>query len=139
MDLSCAFPPMRCGPAACQYSRKAACICIAHIDAGQGAHDAPGKGPDNWHSTQDTYQRLTFKTVAFWTTVSSQYSVKYVVKVDDDSYVRLDRLTIALGQWAEMGSGKPSCACSAEHCRTTAKAVLPAPPSLNCSAALQST
>ena len=42
--------------------------------------------------------------------MSSLYSVKYVVKVDDDSYVRLDRLTIALGQWAGMGSGKPAAA-----------------------------
>ena len=61
---------------------------------------------DAWRPVQDTYQRLTFKTVAFWNVVSSQFSVEYVVKVDDDSYVRLDRLTIALGQWAEMGSGK---------------------------------
>lgn len=57
-------------------------------------------------TTQDNYKRLTFKTVAFWEQVSSTYSVKYVVKVDDDSYVRLDRLPIALGQWAGMGSGE---------------------------------
>ena len=54
---------------------------------------------------QDIYQRLTFKTVAFWEVVSSLYNVDYVVKVDDDSYVRLDRLSIALSQWASMGSG----------------------------------
>ena len=56
-------------------------------------------------SLQDIYQRLTFKTVAFWEVVSSLYSVEYVVKVDDDSYVRLDRLSIALSQWANMGAG----------------------------------
>jgi galactosylxylosylprotein 3-beta-galactosyltransferase len=72
-----------------------------------------GKAADEWLCLQDTYQRLTFKTVAFWRAVSSQYSVKYVVKVDDDSYVRLDRLTIALGQWAEMGSGKSAAICQA--------------------------
>ena len=71
-----------------------------------------GKGADDWQSPQDTYQRLTFKTVMFWSTVSSLYSVKYVVKVDDDSYVRLDRLTIALGQWADVGAGKPAAALS---------------------------
>ncbi len=54
---------------------------------------------------QDIYQRLTFKTVEFWEVVSSLYNVDYVVKVDDDSYVRLDRLSIALSQWASMGSG----------------------------------
>jgi hypothetical protein len=55
---------------------------------------------------QDTYKRLTFKTVAFWERVSALYDVKYVVKVDDDSYVRLDRLTIALQQWADKGAGE---------------------------------
>lgn len=65
---------------------------------------------------QDIYQRLTFKTVAFWEVVSNLYDVNYVIKVDDDSYVRLDRLSIALSQWANMGAGAltdpstcPSC------------------------------
>ena len=58
---------------------------------------------------QDIYQRLTFKTVAFWEVVSSLYSVEYVIKVDDDSYVRLDRLSIALSQWANMGAGALIC------------------------------
>ena len=49
---------------------------------------------------------MTFKTVAFWEHVSGLYDVNYVVKVDDDSYVRLDRLTIALQQWADRGAGK---------------------------------
>ena len=56
---------------------------------------------------QDIYQRLTFKTVAFWEVVSTLYNVNYVIKVDDDSYVRLDRLSIALSQWANMGAGVP--------------------------------
>ena len=33
------------------------------------------------------------------------YDVNYVIKVDDDSYVRLDRLSIAVSQWANMGAG----------------------------------
>ena len=57
------------------------------------------------HTLQDIYQRLTFKTVAFWELVSTLYNVNYVIKVDDDSYVRLDRLSIALSQWASMGAG----------------------------------
>jgi galactosylxylosylprotein 3-beta-galactosyltransferase len=57
-------------------------------------------------ASQDIYQRLTFKTVAFWEVVSSLYNVDYVIKVDDDSYVRLDRLSLALSQWAQMGAGE---------------------------------
>ena len=63
---------------------------------------------------QDIYQRLTFKTVAFWEVVSSLYNVEYVVKVDDDSYVRLDRLSIALSQWANMGAGALICSRATE-------------------------
>lgn len=37
--------------------------------------------------------------------VSNLYNVNYVIKVDDDSYVRLDRLSIALSQWSNMGAG----------------------------------
>lgn len=55
---------------------------------------------------QDIYQRLTFKTVAFWEVVSNLYNVDYVIKVDDDSYVRLDRLSIAISQWSDMGAGE---------------------------------
>ncbi|KAK9908931.1 hypothetical protein WJX75_004855 [Coccomyxa subellipsoidea] len=58
---------------------------------------------------RDIYQRLTFKTVAFWEIVSKLYNVKYVVKVDDDSYVRLDRLSIALSQWTQMGAEYIGC------------------------------
>lgn len=66
--------------------------------------------------TQDTYKSLTFKTVAFWEVVSQQFNVQYVVKVDDDSYVRLDRLAIALGQWQAMGAGAiPTCAPALTH------------------------
>lgn len=45
--------------------------------------------------------------MAFWELVSRLYHVKYVVKVDDDSYVRLDRLSIAMSQWRQMGAGVP--------------------------------
>ena len=54
---------------------------------------------------QDTYQRLTFKTVALWKAVSTLYNVTYVVKVDDDSYVWLDRLGIAAQQWMRTDAG----------------------------------
>ena len=33
------------------------------------------------------------------------FSVRYIIKVDDDSYVRLDRLAVAVGQWQAFGAG----------------------------------
>ena len=44
--------------------------------------------------------------MAFWEVVSNLYNVDYVIKVDDDSYVRLDRLSIAISQWSDMGAGE---------------------------------
>ncbi|KAK9834060.1 hypothetical protein WJX81_006707 [Elliptochloris bilobata] len=58
---------------------------------------------------RDTYKTLTFKTVAFWEVVAQHFSVQYVIKVDDDSYVRLDRLAIAIGQWQAIGAEYIGC------------------------------
>ncbi len=44
--------------------------------------------------------------MALWKVVEEQYDAHYVLKVDDDNYVRLDRLAIALDQWTERGAGK---------------------------------
>jgi len=73
----------------------------AHCARGRGLRSRASSAP----SAQDTYKTLTFKTVAFWEVVAAQFSARYVVKVDDDSYVRLDRLAVALGQWQAMGAG----------------------------------
>lgn len=43
--------------------------------------------------------------MALWKVVEEQYDAQYVLKVDDDNYVRLDRLAIALDQWTEFGAG----------------------------------
>lgn len=40
-----------------------------------------------------------------WQLVYEQYNVKYVIKVDDDNYVRLDRLAVAVQQWEYFGAG----------------------------------
>lgn len=63
---------------------------------------------------QDHYKTLAFKTLAFWQLVIEQYDAKYIIKVDDDNYVRLDRLAIAVRQWDDQGAGAPlagSTAC----------------------------
>ncbi len=55
---------------------------------------------------QDHYDTLSYKTMALWKVVEEQYDAQYVLKVDDDNYVRLDRLAIALDQWTDMGAGQ---------------------------------
>lgn len=56
--------------------------------------------------------------MALWKVVEEQYDAQYVLKVDDDNYVRLDRLAIALDQWTEFGAGDTSTSIT-ENCRMT--------------------
>ena len=66
---------------------------------------------------QDHYKTLAFKTLAFWQLVIEQYNARYIIKVDDDNYVRLDRLAIAVRQWEDIGAGAaPVLAGSAHSC-----------------------
>ncbi|KAK9905686.1 hypothetical protein WJX75_004632 [Coccomyxa subellipsoidea] len=58
---------------------------------------------------QDHYDTLSYKTMALWKVVEEQYDAQYVLKVDDDNYVRLDRLAIALDQWTEFGAEYIGC------------------------------
>ena len=56
---------------------------------------------------------LSYKTLALWRLAEERFEADYVIKVDDDNYVRLDRLAIALGQWTDLGAGSHSfCAAS---------------------------
>lgn len=48
---------------------------------------------------------LSFKTFEFWKVVSKKFNADYVVKIDDDNYVRLDRLAVAIRQWQFLGTG----------------------------------
>lgn len=54
---------------------------------------------------QDEYHALSYKTMALWRMAEEQFDVQYLIKVDDDNYVRLDRLAVALGQWHDLGAG----------------------------------
>jgi hypothetical protein len=56
---------------------------------------------------QDKYDMLSYKTMALWKVVEEEFNVQYLVKVDDDNYVRLDRLALAFDQWTGMGAGAP--------------------------------
>ena len=55
--------------------------------------------------TQESYAALNKKTLAFFSTVARQYDAEYIVKVDDDAFVRLDRLSRAVDQWHQLSAG----------------------------------
>ena len=54
---------------------------------------------------QEEYNSLTNKTVAFLKLITTEYDPKFVVKVDDDVYLRVDRLPYAVKQWTAFNSG----------------------------------
>ena len=68
---------------------------------------------------QDEYHALSYKTMALWRLVEDHFDIDYLIKVDDDNFVRLDRLSIATHQWDEENAGlQPSHAwrcCLAMH------------------------
>ncbi|CAL8466460.1 g5996 [Coccomyxa elongata] len=58
---------------------------------------------------KDDYMALSYKTLALWRLTEERFEADYVIKVDDDNYVRLDRLATALGQWSDMGAEYIGC------------------------------
>lgn len=54
---------------------------------------------------QEAYLSLTKKTLVFLQHVTAEYEADYVVKVDDDVYLRIDRLPHAIVQWKEDKAG----------------------------------
>ena len=65
---------------------------------------------------QDEYFALSYKTMALWRLVEDNFEVDYLIKADDDNFVRLDRLSIALTQWDEEDAGEqPNPLCLAGH------------------------
>ena len=55
---------------------------------------------------QDEYFALSYKTMALWRLVDDNFEVDYLIKADDDNFVRLDRLSVALTQWDEEDAGE---------------------------------
>lgn len=51
---------------------------------------------------------LTQKTLAFFGAITKMYDADYIVKVDDDVFLRIDRLPYAFKQWDEVHAGTPS-------------------------------
>ena len=56
-------------------------------------------------AAQESYAALNKKTLAFFSTAARKYDADYIVKVDDDAFVRMDRLAHAVGQWRQLGAG----------------------------------
>ena len=52
---------------------------------------------------------LAHKTLAFLRAVTAAFDADFIVKVDDDVYLRLDLLPLAAHQWAARQAGKRSC------------------------------
>ncbi|DBA81436.1 TPA: hypothetical protein ACH3X1_007222 [Trebouxia sp. C0004] len=58
---------------------------------------------------QEQYNSLTNKTVAFLQLVTSIYEPQYIVKADDDVYLRVDRIPYAVKQWSTFQSDYIGC------------------------------
>eukprot|EP00884_Botryococcus_braunii_P015751 jgi/Botrbrau1/285/Bobra.0022s0253.1 len=58
---------------------------------------------------KDSAEGETLKLVALWETIAKRVKAKYIIKADDDSYVRMDRLVQAISQWDTMGAGYIGC------------------------------
>ena len=54
---------------------------------------------------QEQYNSLTNKTLAFLKLVTTAYDPQFIVKADDDVYLRVDRLPYAVKQWTAIKSG----------------------------------
>jgi galactosylxylosylprotein 3-beta-galactosyltransferase len=58
---------------------------------------------------QEGYSSLANKTLAFFRLAVEQYDAQYIVKADDDVYLRLDRVPAAVRQWAARGADYVGC------------------------------
>ena len=56
-------------------------------------------------SLQEAYMSLTNKTLSFLRMATTLFDAEYIVKADDDVYLRLDRLPLAIKQWRSRGAG----------------------------------
>lgn len=56
--------------------------------------------------------QLHQKVVLFLREATCEYMPEFIIKIDDDKYVRLDRLKMALPQWQRSGAGRLQEPCS---------------------------
>lgn len=61
---------------------------------------------------QESYGGLPFKVLTFLKAVMALYNPAYVYKVDDDVYLRLDRVPPAVAQWQAQRVGAYALSCT---------------------------
>eukprot|EP00803_Ostreobium_quekettii_P009142 evm.model.scf_297.1 EVM.evm.TU.scf_297.1 scf_297:55686-61562(-) len=59
--------------------------------------------------TIESHAGLANKAEGFFTAVASLYIADWIAKVDDDMYLKVDRLLLASKQWDRMGAGYIGC------------------------------
>jgi hypothetical protein len=55
---------------------------------------------------QATTNSDSYMVVALWELAAQHYKAKYVIKAEDESYIRMDRLVQAVAQWDRLGAGQ---------------------------------
>jgi hypothetical protein len=60
-------------------------------------------------SVVESYENLLLKTMAYFRAAINAVDAQYYLKVDDDVYVRLDRIPAVVAQWTSDGSGYVGC------------------------------
>jgi galactosylxylosylprotein 3-beta-galactosyltransferase len=58
---------------------------------------------------QEDYMNLTNKTLMFFRTVINLYDPEYIIKADDDVYLRVDRVPVAVRQWKDKTADYIGC------------------------------
>lgn len=58
---------------------------------------------------QEAYLSLANKTLTFLRCAAARYDARYIIKVDDDVYFRLDRVPHAVRQWKDTGAEYVGC------------------------------
>jgi len=58
---------------------------------------------------QEGYLSLANKTLTFFRTVTALYDADYIIKADDDVYLRVDRVPPVIAQWSEMHADYIGC------------------------------
>ncbi|GAB4819945.1 hypothetical protein N2152v2_006991 [Parachlorella kessleri] len=58
---------------------------------------------------QEAYLSLANKTLMFLSEAARRYDAQYIVKVDDDVYLRLDRIPHAISQWRDIHADYVGC------------------------------
>ena len=63
------------------------------------------RGKGVFSTLQEAYLSLTKKTLVFLQEVTQHYDADYIIKVDDDVFLRVDRVPTVIAQWKEGKAG----------------------------------